>query len=253
MKTISSFLCGAGRPQQLWRLSALAVLWMVPAVLGEDNVPAVKEEATVVGRPGENPLYTVKFEGGRMGHFAELWKKAIPSDSLVITESAERPRLPAFEIRNARLNEVARSIAFLSEGALTIEVVEGSSTTPGNIWRIGTGGGKAAAAVKMRAVAAPNLFASEERVNGLLKEGELLEDARLATIEQLGKAEGITMQTRIRPLTTQKVFVLIGNEDGIAGMESYIKACEQNAAIVVGRENAERAEIERAKGLKNGN
>src|SRR4051812_24532608 len=178
MKTIPSLV-----------LSVLILSSLAAPALGEDTAPPLKEGASVVGKPGENPLYTVKFEGGRMAHFAELWKKGIPSDSIVMTESAERPRLPAFEIRYARLDEVARSVAFLSDGALTIEVVEGNQTTPRNIWRIGTAASKAAS-VKMRAVAAPNLFASEERVKSLLEESAMLEQLRLRAIEEVGRGDG---------------------------------------------------------------
>ena len=36
--------------------------------------------------------------------------------------------------------------------------------------------------------------------------------------------------TQIEPLSGQKVFVLIGTEEGVAGVESFIKAAEQFAA-----------------------
>lgn len=174
-------------------------------------------------------VYTVQFEGGAVSDFKAAWMKYNPIDNFLITPSAEAVRLPAFEVRDMALSELARSIAFLSQGALVVETVVGTPGESGNIWRVaGAAGGTVSQAVKMRAVAAPHLFATNDTL------GVFLDDAK----EEQKRMEGISanlakdqksaplMGVQIRPLPRQRSFVLIGTDEGIAGMESLIKAAE---------------------------
>jgi hypothetical protein len=174
-------------------------------------------------------LYSMKFDGGLVREFRSAWQQAFPGDNFVVTEGAQTLPVPAFEVRNMRLKELADSIKFLGEGALSVEVVEDS---PANLWRIGSAAadGKTAE-LKMRAVAAPNIFAIDGRLDRVLDDAAISEHKRTQTIALTATTRGELRyhQTSIEPLRNQKILVLIGDEAGLSGMESFLKACEQTA------------------------
>ena len=97
-----------------------------------------------------------------------------------MTRPAEDVKFPPFEIRNVRLDELARSIAFLSQGALTVEVADQMGY--GKIWRIGT---PEAPTFKMRAVAVPHLFADAARVQALVESAQRTDRLRLELVRPL--------------------------------------------------------------------
>ncbi len=220
--------------------------------------PPTKEEPAKawIGRIADGGLfYSMKFDGGPMVRLKQVWTNAFTNDNFLIVASAENVDLPRFEIRDVLLPELARSIAFLSQGVLTVEVVDQSSLihhshqvagnedeaaeiikkiieakNGGNIWRI-TASSTEAPTVKMRAVAAPHLFPGTGNITRLVKAAETLEQERLKLVQI---SSGVPRRdpsrnplTRIIPLDDQKVVVLIGVEDGIAGIESFIQASEQ--------------------------
>src|SRR5260221_9205271 len=180
-------------------------------------------------------LYSMRFDGSNLLMLQDTLRRAFPKDSVVLSASAESAHLSAFEIRNVRLTELARTIEFLSDGRLSVEVVEKDGDTPGNVWRIaGKNPAVAAAATKMRSVAAPHLFADEKKLDRFHADADEMERQRysLALDSSSGGHgnDGQIRPTRIQRLSSQKVFVLIGSEDGVAGMEGFIKAAEQRAA-----------------------
>jgi|GEM_PF-4211042 len=84
----------------------------------------------------------------------------------------------------------------------------------------------------MRAVAAPHLFANKETLSRFLEEAEIVQRHVADTVAYLEKLENSMslMSAQIKPLEGQRVFVLVGTEEGISGLESLIKAAEQTAA-----------------------
>ncbi len=191
--------------------------------------------------PAGTLLYSLRFSDhyneGRPGALESSLVVAFPRDSIVMSPSAENVRLPSFEVRNMKLKELAKTIEFLSEGKLTVEVVEKESDMPGNIWRIGGSRTLTAATgtinLKMRSVAAPHLFSDAKKVERMMKDATAMEDRRLNLIANSGSVVNGQLprvsRTEIEPLPGQQVFVLIGTEEGVAGMESFIKAAEQLA------------------------
>lgn len=184
----------------------------------------------------ESDLYSLKFDGSDVNSLEQNLKSTFPNDNVVVAPSAKYVRLDAFEVRNVRLQELGKTIEFLSEGRLTVEVIVKVKGTIGNIWHIGSkraAGPAAVANFKMRSVAAPNLFGNEEGVERIITDANQLENFRLRNIEETAMVRGGdfsgVVKTEIRPLMAQKVFVLVGNEEGIAGVESFIKATEQLA------------------------
>jgi hypothetical protein len=210
----------------------LAALILVSTVHAQAEEPP-PAKAWSVGSEKGGRLYSVSFEGGLIRYFKPLWTKAFTNDNFLSTSSAELVELPAFQMRDMTLTELARSIAFLSQGALTVEVVERNAGMPGNIWRVARPSQEALSQkIKMRAVAAPHLFANKETLSRFLKEAETVHKQLRETFAYLEKLENSMplMSAQIKPLEGQRVFVLVGTEEGISGLESLIKAAEQTAA-----------------------
>jgi len=218
----------------------LAALILVPTVHAQAEEPP-PARAWSVGSEKSGSLYSMNFEGGSVSALKRVWMNAFTNDNFLITASAERVDLPAFQTRDMSLTELARSIAFLSQGALTVEVVERNVGVPGNIWRVARPSQEALSQkVKMRAVAAPHLFANEDTLSRFLKEAEEVQRRLVNSFSELQKA-GSSIQwmgTQILPLKEQRVFVLVGTEEGISGIESLIKAAEQTAAEPVKEANS---------------
>ncbi len=231
---------------------AMSSAALVAAMTLASNVHAQSGAQPISAQAKENPdkawrdtnswWYSMKFNGGTITALKKIWMETFTNDNFVITESAAEVRLPPFEIRHVRLSELARCIAFLSQGALTVEVVDMLGTAPvpvsisppaANIWRIGTPSAAEAPVVKMRAVAAPNLF-NQVKIEPLLRAAVKIDDERLvyASISAEDTRSKIPrdQRTRVIPLADQRVVVLIGTENGIAGIESFIQASEQSAA-----------------------
>ena len=210
----------------------LAALILVPTVHSQAEEPP-PAKAWSVGSEKGGRLYSMNFEAGSVSDLKRVWMNAFTNDNFLITSSAEGVALRAFQMRDMSLPEVARSIAFLSQGALTVEVVERHADLPGNIWRVGRTSPEALSQkVKMRAVAAPLLFANEDTLSRFLKEAEEVQRRLMYSFSELQKA-GSSIQwigAQILPLKEQRVFVLVGTEEGISGLESLIKAAEQAAA-----------------------
>ena len=113
----------------------LAALILVPTVHAQAEEPP-PAKAWSVGSEKSGSLYSMNFEGGSVSDLKRVWMHAFTNDNFLITSTAEGVNLRAFQMRDMTLTELARSVAFLSQGALTVEVVERSAGLPGNIWRV---------------------------------------------------------------------------------------------------------------------
>lgn len=225
-------------------LFSIAALLIAPGLHAQSDAP--KPTPTREAQPSAARVYSMKFKGWDMQVLAETLKAAFPKDNVVIAPSARDMRLDPFEIRDVTLKELGRTIEFLSDGVLTVEVVEDEQATRGNIWRIGTkqaAGASGAVAVKMRSIAAPHLFHDENKLDRLVQDVEKLEQLRISTMRRTASVKGGDLSgaavTQIVPLPEQNVFVLMGSEDGIAGVESFVRAAEQLAADVAAEKRAE--------------
>jgi hypothetical protein len=82
----------------------------------------------------------------------------------------------------------------------------------------------------MRSVAAPNLFANEKAFADILMAAEDMEKSRRNASDVSGRVGVVFRGADIRPLKDQNLFVIGGDEEGVAGLESLIKAAEQRLA-----------------------
>lgn len=188
--------------------------------------PVVKENAT---QPAKEKLYSLKFEGSATWDLNYALREQLSTANVVITDSARSVQMPGFELINVRLSEIARTIEFLSEGQLHVEVSEDAGN--GSLWRIGRRNPLTAAmAVKVRAVAAPNLFRDEVALKEIQ---ETIKATELSRLESIGGPTREFRPTFAKPLESQKIFVIIGDDDGVAGMESQIKAAEHRLDLAL--------------------
>ena len=87
-------------------------------------------------------------------------------------------------------------------------------------------------APKMKAVLAPRLFSNQPRLERILKEFDNAQAAWDMTHREIMQKFGINNSRGgvcVEQRPDQKLFILIGSEEGIAGMESLILASEKNA------------------------
>ena len=228
---VGSFRSGDSYGLKTRCAALLAALILVPIVHvhAEEPQPA---KAWSVGNEKSGNLYSMNFEGGSVFDLKRVWMNAFTNDNFLITASAEGVLLRPFQMRDMTLTELARSIAFLSQGGLTVEVVGRTAGVPGNIWRVARPTQEALSQkIRMRAVAAPHLFANREAISRFLEEAQMVRRQVASMFSNLDKLENpiSLVSAEIKALEGQRIFVLIGTEEGIAGLESLIKAAEQTA------------------------
>lgn len=231
--TLGSFVRrGTARGWKAIGGALLAALILVPTVHAQAEPTPASKAWSVATEKGAR-LYSVSFEGGYINDLKRLWTNAFTSDNFLMNIPDRSVELPAFQLRDMTLPELGRSIAFLSRGAVTVEVVERNETQPGNIWRVARHSlENLSQSIKMRAVPAPRIFANESSLERFLVDVEMVQRRMLETFYELRKTEGSmpTIGVQVLPLKGQRVFVLIGSEVSVSGVESLIKAGEQSAA-----------------------
>lgn len=210
--------------------AAATSLLLAPWLFAQAPTTTVKDQATTDGhlpKSANEKLYSLKFDGGEAQDLNDALRKQLSAENVVMAgESLMRMRMPAFELRNVRLAEIARTIEFLGEGNLRVEVSENPGS--GNVWLIGRKNtAEAAATVRMRSVPAPHLFADEKALGEIVVAAEDMEMQRLRIASVYGGVRGVFRGAAAKPLKSQKIFVITGDEEGVAGLESLIKAAEQ--------------------------
>ncbi len=205
-----------------------------------------KFPATAAVHADSTVAYSMKFTGGSVDALEQELKAAFPKDNVVVTPSARNTKLNVgdFEIRDVSLHELAKSIEFVSDSKLIVEVSEGGGAdAKTNIWRIGSRLATIPSTLmqlKMCSVATPNLFVSEKKVERVKHAAEKLEKDRLQRILDSTRAgfNEIVGGARIELLPDQNIMVIVGSEDGVSGIESFIKAAEKLAADEIAEQKA---------------
>lgn len=237
--TYSSRVTGGPRARRFTVLATAASLLLGSSLHAQTPDPVKQGEAAPrIQPPADNlplnhplraKLHTMKFAGGSMSDLRDSLGAMFPDDNVVLSDSVSRMELPEFEIRNVLPEEIGRTIEFLSEGQVRVEV--DPTVLEGRFWRIGrVNTAEAAATVKMRSVAAPSLFADEKALAGILEASRMMEMQRIKMTGIIGgPAAGFDGATA-QPLKDQNLFIIIGDEEGVAGLENLIKAAEQQLA-----------------------
>jgi hypothetical protein len=226
--------CGSGVSYG-WKTlyAALLTVWiLLPYAHAQTNSAPTNTVLVEQGKTADL-LYSMTFGGGSIGDFRRLWMETFVGDNFLINFSDFSDPLPEFQIRRVTLPELARSIVFLSKGALTIEVVEKSAAMPGNIWRVAKASHKdLSGSIRLRAVAAPHIFSHPDKIEQFLADARDVEYRMREVSLDLMRVNPSTLPigAQIMVLANQRVFVVTGTEAGVSGMESFIMAAEQAAA-----------------------
>lgn len=231
--------------------SATALL-LAPGLRAQTSAPTPAQ--IPAAQPGATKLYSMKFSGGSVQALQKELKAAFPKDNVVVSGSLQYLSghgIGDFEVRDVRLKELGRTIEFLSDSKLIVEVVESEDGVGGNIWRIGSRLANTPASLfklQMRSVAAPHLFRDPAKAERVAKDAQDVEAGRLKRIVETTRAgfNDIVGGARVEMLPDQSLFVIVGSEDGIAGVESFIKAAEQIAAEKRAEEKAREEMVRQA-------
>lgn len=229
-------------------LSAAALLH-APCLRAQSDTPKPAQENET--QPGATKLYSLKFSGGSVEVLAKELKAAFPRDNVVVSGSLQHLNghgISEFEVRDVRLKELGRTIEFLSDSKLVVEVAEGEDGATGNTWRIGSQLANTPSSLfrlQMRSVAAPNLFNNKEKAERVREDAVSLEGRRLERILETTRAgyNDIVGGARVEMLPEQRIFVIVGTEDGIEGIEGFIQAAEQLAVEEAARKTAVAASL----------
>ena len=216
-------------------LFSAAALLLSPCVHAQSETP--KPASADKAQPGSAKLYSMKFSGGSVEDLEKQLKAAFPKDNVVVSGSSKlmtMPNLGDFEVRDVQLKELGRTVEFLSDSKLIVEVTESENGATGNTWRIGNRLANTPPSLfklQMRSVAAPYLSKDTDKAPRVKQAAETLEAERLKRILETTRAgyNDIVGGARVEILPEQHLFVIVGSEDGIAGVESFIKAAEQMA------------------------
>jgi hypothetical protein len=127
---------------------------------------------------------------------------------------------------------VAKSIEFVSEGKLDVEVAERGLSSDVNAWRIKRAEPPASAQLKTKACAVPHLLTgakAKDRVH------QIVEEVYIALIEgahEIFRSDAQRPRGNIRMLESEKIVVAVGTEAYVEAVASALEAAERVAATV---------------------
>ena len=179
-------------------------------------------------------VYSIRFAGGTASEFFKFMRtNGFARDTILFAGRAGEIHIPSFTVSNVRLKEVARSIEFVAEGKLNVEIVEQGDASDVNVWRIKLANPMASDQLKTRACALPQLLAGSkgrERVERIVDEvaKALMEGAYSIYGDDARRPQG-----SIRILESEKIVVALGMEAYVEAVASALDAAERVVMIDV--------------------
>jgi hypothetical protein len=171
-------------------------------------------------------VYSIKFPGGNAGEFFDFLRtNGFASDNILFAGRAATIHVPPFAVRHVRLKDVAKSLELVTEGRITVEVVEKGEQSDENIWRVKAS--EAASPIRTKTCPMPNFFQgakAAERISVIVKSVE-----EILTMEL-----DLSGQTRERAsahtLDSERIVVVVGPQAYIEAVGSALEAAEKVAA-----------------------
>jgi hypothetical protein len=210
--------------------AAVACIALSATLQAATNAPAANVSRSDSSISKDVHVYSIRFPGGRASDFFRFMRtNGFANDTILFAGEAGRVRIPEFTVSNVKLKEVAKSIEFVAEGELIVELVEMPEAGDGNVWRIKTKD-TAAGQLKSKACALPSLFAGtkpEERIQAIM-EGlykTLIEGAYAVNRNEAQRPRG-----NITILESEKIVVAVGTEAYVEAIASALEAAERVAA-----------------------
>ena len=174
-------------------------------------------------------VYSIRFPGGELSKFFRFMRtNGFASDTVLFAGRAGEIYIPEFAVANVQLKEVAKSIEFVAESKITVELVEAPQGGDVNIWRIKLAD-EASNQIKTKACAVPHLLTgtkANDRVS------QLVEKVLIALIEGADRIYHNDAQRprgRITILESEKIVVAVGTEAYVEAVASALEAAEHVA------------------------
>jgi hypothetical protein len=177
------------------------------------------------------PVYSIRFPGGRISDFfAFMRTNGFAGDTILLAGNAGRVHIPEFTVSSVQLKEVAKSLEFVAESKIIVELVESPLAGDANVWRIKLVDRMSSNQIKTKACAVPNILTGDkarDRVWNIVKEVSyaLAEGTEILYRDQSSRPEG-----GIRILESEKVVVAVGEEAYVEAVISALEAAEKVAA-----------------------
>ncbi len=211
----------------VWSVTATALALTVPAYSQTTNSPPERpvtiSSSSVVS--GGVPVYSINFPGGTAASFFELLRtNGSAGDNVLFAGRAAHTGVPAFSVRNVRLQEIAQSLELVTAGRLSVEVVPKGEDSDENFWRVKIA--ENAPPLKARTCAMPGFFtrpSPEKRISAIT---ETVEKVLAEQLDVLGRPYE---QGSTHTIASEKIVVVVGPEAYVEAVSSALEAAEKVA------------------------
>jgi hypothetical protein len=178
-------------------------------------------------------FYDIDFRGGTTESFFRLLNSnGFTNDDVLVEDQVNSVRIPAFVLRSVPLSEIARSIEFVSRGALTVKATEKQPHVPngGIIWRVGMNKASAAGRLKAKTCALPRLL----RTSAGTALAEKIITTAVGVLEKaahrLNVPRGESTEGDFKILQNEFIIVVVGTEAYVETVSSALEAAEASGA-----------------------
>jgi hypothetical protein len=214
----------------LWAVTIIGLVLTEP-LEAATNTPAAEvlrsESSILKGLP----VYSIRFPGGTASEFFKFMRtNGFANDTILFAGRADEVDVPSFTVRDVRLKEVAKSLEFVTEGKLVVEMVEQLEAGDANIWRVKLADRTSASQLKTKACAVPHLLVgpkAKERLRNIVQE---VFSALADGSDSLYRNQSLPPQGNVTILESEKIVVAVGSETYVEAMASALEAAEKVAA-----------------------
>jgi len=176
-------------------------------------------------------VYSIRFPGGRISDFfAFMRTNGFAGDTVLFAGDAGRVYLPEFSVSNVQLKEVAKSIEFVTESKIVVDLVEPPLAGDANVWRIKPMDGTSGDQLKTRACAVPHLLTGTNAKDHVREIVHQVTIALVEGTERFFRNESSRPKGDVRILESEKIVVAVGTEAYVEAMSSALEAAEKVAA-----------------------
>jgi hypothetical protein len=170
-------------------------------------------------------VYSIQFPGGTAGDFFEFLRtNGFVSDNVLFAGKAASTQISSFTLRHVRLTDIGKALELLSEGRLSVEVVEKGEQSDENIWRIKVA--PDTAKVVTRSCAMPHFLRRPDAVDRL----EPIVNAAERELEKgLIMAGGLKRSGHTHMMGPEKIVIVVGPVEYVDAVSSALEAAEKVA------------------------
>jgi len=186
-----------------------------PTAPGKDR-PVTSGDSTMVRNAR---VYSIQFPGGSAENFFEFLRtNGFPSDNVLFAGQAALVHVPPFAVRHVRLLDVGKALELVTEGKLSVEVVEKGEQSDENIWRIKAS--PDAANITSRTIAMPRFFSRPDAIDHF---APIVDAAEKALVDAGSQIRG----GRTHMLASEKIVIVVGPAAYVEAVSSALEAAEK--------------------------